>query len=228
MKRAPASSAVATAILAVAIGAAWGTGVPVARAAQLEQPAEPSTERIELEVVVTETDRYSGAAVGTGEGPRTWRVRALTAAGNSVRISGAAVHVSATPSLPGSGRVAVSLEVLAFRRGSTDGSNTAMNARLDVILDDGVPMIVAEASNPANDSSVAVEVTATVLDRPADVRAARPVESIRVRGDVPPPESRDEVVPPPPVPGRPVATGSNEDASSAAGGPVEPARSPGR
>lgn len=195
MKRASASSSVVIAMLAVAIVAAWANGIPAARAAQQEQPAEPSTERIELEVVVTETDRYSGAAVGASEGPRTWRVRALTTAGIRVLVAGEAVRVSATPQPQEDAGVAVNLEVLALRRSSTGGSDTAINVSLDVVLDDGVPMIVAEASNPANDSAVAVEVTATLLDRPADPRAARPVEPIRVGGDVPPPRKTRDVSP---------------------------------
>ena len=223
MKRAVASSASAIAILLVGIGAAWGTGILAASGGRQEQPAEPATERVQLEVVVTETNRDSGTAVGTSEGRRTWHVRAMTAAGNRVSVSGEAVHVEATPSLRGDGLFAVSLSVIAQRRNWSDGPDTAINARLDVVLDDGVPTIVAEASNPANDGVVAVEVTATLLDRPADRRAARPVAPIRVGGDVPPPESRDEVLPPPPARGRPVATGPR-----AAGGPVEPAQNPGR
>ncbi|MCY3843776.1 MAG: hypothetical protein OXH69_09580 [Acidobacteria bacterium] len=186
MKRAPASSVSAIAILLVGIGAACGTGALAAPAGGQEQPAEPSTERIELEVVVTEANRDSGTAVGTSEGRRRWRVRAMTVAGNRVRVSGEAVYVEATASLRGDGRLAVSLDVLAQRRNWTDGPDTAINARLDVVLDDGAPTIVAEASNPANDGAVTVEVTATVLDRPAAQRAASPVEPIRVGGDVPP------------------------------------------
>ena len=190
MKRAPASSAVAIGALAIAIGAAaWGTRLPAAHAAQPEQPEQPSSERIELEVVVTETDRGSGTAAGTSEGPRTWRVRAMTVAGNRVSIAGEAVNVRATPMLRGDGRVAVNLHVLALRRNWADGPATAIEATLDVVLDDGVPAIVAEASNPANDGVVAVEVTATVLDRPAAPRAARPVAPIRLGGDVPPPRT---------------------------------------
>lgn len=162
MKRAPASSASAVAILLVLATPAGGQ----------EQPAAPSTERVELEVVVTEASRDSGTAAGTSEGRRTWRVRAMTVAGNRVRVSGEAVHLDATPSLRGDGRLAVRLEVLAQRRNWTDGPDTAINARLDVVLDDGVPTIVAEASNPANDGAVTVEVTAT-LDPPADRRAGR-------------------------------------------------------
>ena len=173
MKRARASSASAIAILLAGIGAAWGTGVLAAPAGRQEQPAEPAIERVQLEVVVTETNRDSGTTVGTREGRRRWRVRAMTVAGNRVRVSGEAVHVTATPSLRGDGRFSVSLEVLAQRRNWTDGPDTAIDARLDVVLDDGVPTIVAEASNPANDGVVAVEVTATLLDRPADQRAAR-------------------------------------------------------
>ena len=173
MKRAPASSASAIAILLVGIGAPWGSGALAAPAGGHEQPAEPSAERVQLAVVVTEANRDSGAAVGTSEGRRTWRVRAMTVAGNRVSVSGEAVHVDATPSLRGDGRFAVRLEVLAQRRNWTDGPDTAINARLDVVLDDGVPTIVAEASNPANDGVVAVEVTATLLDRPADQRSAR-------------------------------------------------------
>lgn len=205
MKRAPASSAVAIGALAIAIGAAaWGTRLPAAHAAQPEQPAVPSAERIELEVVVTEADRGSGTAAGASEGLRTWRVRAMTVAGNRVRINGEAVNVRATPTLRGDGRVAVNLEVLALRRNWADGpaAAAAIDATLDVVLDDGVPAIVAEASNPANDGVVAVEVTATVLDRPA-------------------------APPPPPAPGRPVATGPGGDAPAPAGRPVEPPRSPG-
>ena len=212
MKRAPASSASAIAILLVGIGAAWGGGVLAAPAGGQEQAAEPATERVELEVVVTEANRDSGAEVGTSEGRRRWRVRAMTVAGNRVRVSGEAVHVTATPSLRGDGRFAVSLEILAQRRNWTDGPDTAINARLDVVLDDGVPTIVAEASNPANDGVVAVEVTATLLDRPADQGAARPIAPIRVGGGVPEPESRDEVFPPPPP----------------ASGRVEPTQNPGR
>ena len=171
MKRAVASSASAIAILLVGIGAAWGTGILAASGGRQEQPAEPATERVQLEVVVTETNRDSGTAVGTSEGRRTWHVRAMTAAGNRVSVSGEAVHVEATPSLRGDGLFAVSLSVLAQRRNWSDGPDTAINARLDVVLDDGVPTIVAEASNPANDGVVAVEVTATLLDRPADRRA---------------------------------------------------------
>ena len=312
MKRAVASSASAIAILLVGIGAACGTGILAASGGRQEQPAEPATERVQLEVVVTETNRDSGTAVGTSEGRRTWHVRAMTAAGNRVSVSGEAVHVEATPSLRGDGLFAVSLSVLAQRRNWTDGPDTAINARLDVVLDDGVPTIVAEASNPANDGVVAVEVTATLLDRPADRRGARPVAPIRVGGDVPPPrkthdvspvypvaaraarvqglvileatigptgevvdvevlrsvpeldeaaatavrqwryeptlvdgvavpvlmtvtvhfalmpESREGGLPPPPAPGRPVATGAGEDAPSPAGGPAEPVPSPGR
>ena len=91
-----------------------------------------------------------------------------------------------------------------------------------------MPTIVAEASNPANDGVVAVEVTATLLDRAADQRAARPVAPIRVGGGVPEPESRDEVFPPPPAPGRPVATGAGGDAPAPASGRVEPTQNPGR
>ena len=144
---------------------------------------------------MTETDRGSGTAAGPSEGPRTWRVRAMTVAGNRVRINGEAVSVQATPMLRGDGRVAVHLEVVALRRNWADGPATAIEATLDVVLDDGVPAIVAEASNPANDGVVAVEVTATVLDRPAARGATRPAGPIRVGGDVPPPRKVRDVAP---------------------------------
>ncbi|MCY3845008.1 MAG: energy transducer TonB [Acidobacteria bacterium] len=312
MKRVPASAAVAIAILAVAIGAGGGTGTPAAHAAQRELPAEPSTERIEIEVVVTQTVGYVATAEEAPEG-RTWRVRAMTTAGSGVSVFGQASEVEATPRLLDDGRVALRLRVVAFR--ATGAADVAIQASLDVALENGTPTIVAEAANPANDSVVTVEVTATVLDRPADESAARPVEPIRVGGDVPPPRrthdvppvypagaraaraqgvvileatigptgevvdievlrsvpeldeaavtavrqwryeptlvdgvavpvlmtvtvnftlmprSRDEASPPPPppppAPGRPVATGPGEVAPSPAGGPVEPAQSPG-
>lgn len=126
MKRARVSSSVAVATLAVAIGvAAWGTGVPAAHAAQQEQPAEPSNERIQLEVIVTETSGDSGTAGGAPEG-RTWRVRALTTVGNQVRIRGSASDVGATPVLLGDGRVAVSLSVRVFRTSSNRASEVAL------------------------------------------------------------------------------------------------------
>ncbi|MCY4029434.1 MAG: energy transducer TonB [Acidobacteria bacterium] len=191
MKRVPASSAV-VAILAVVVGAGWGFGTPVAHAAQRAQPAEPSTERIELEVVVTQTVGYVATAEEAPEG-RTWRVRAMTTAGSGVRVFGQASEVEATPRLLDDGRVAIRLRVVAFR--ATGAADVAIQASLDVALENGTPTIVAEAANPANDSVVTVEVTAIVLDRPADESAARPVEPIRVGGDVPPPRKTHDVSP---------------------------------
>ena len=89
MKRARASSFVTGATLVVAIGAAAWAAVPAAHAAYQEQQAEPSNERIQLDVVVTETGGDSGTAGGTGE-PRPWRVRAVASIGSTVVIRGEA------------------------------------------------------------------------------------------------------------------------------------------
>ena len=162
MKRAHASSSVAVATLAIALVAAgWGTGILAAHPEH--EQAAASGERVRLDVVVTETGG-SAETAGEAAGSRAWRVRAMTTIGNLVRIASEAMHVGATALLAGDGRVAVSLEVRAFRTRWSGPGRMAIDATVSVALEDGERTIVAEAANPANGSVVTVEVTATVLD----------------------------------------------------------------
>jgi TonB family protein len=195
MKRARASSFVTGATLVVAIGAAAWAAVPAAHAAYQEQQAEPSNERIQLDVVVTETGGDSGTAGGATGEPRPWRVRAVASIGSTVVIRGEASSVRATPVLAGDGRVAVHLNVTALRPSWSGADRTAIDVSLSVVLEDGAPTIVAEVTNPADGSVVAVEVTATVLDRAAGQRAAGSRAPLRVGGAVPPPRKTHDVSP---------------------------------
>ena len=206
-----APSAAVIALVAGMTAAAWGADSQAAHAAPQEAAAEPSNHGIRLDVVVTETGGEAGTGGDIGEQRRTWRVSGMmTTSGESLLVRSEESNVVASASLRDDGRIALRLTVVASRAISFRPPTVAIDASVVVALDDGQPTIVAEASNPANGGVVAVEATATVLDRRAVGRAATSAAPVRIAGGVP------------------VATGAGGDAPPPTGEPAEPAPSPGR
>jgi hypothetical protein len=156
---------------ALASGTAYAqnpTATPTAQEKPAPKPVPPEGQPNNIRVELAITDQ-------AGPGAPTKRTLSVIVADRhtgNVRNQGApmqparvaTLNVDVTPTIIKDGTMRVQLG-LEYYPASGEGANDArsLNQRLTLLMESGKPLVVSQASDPASDRKLAVELTATIL-----------------------------------------------------------------